>query len=202
MKKVIIPFFVLVAAGAGWYFIKGNKTSKSINLGASLKEEAFKGSMAAAVKLGVPMKCSYSIGDEMESEGYIKGKNYRGKAVMEQGKISEVIMKDECMWNWDADSKEGTKFCFEGDQVNTMWEDFDENVEEMDEPQEFKAPDVEFDCNPVVVSDDMFAPPTDVSFVDMAAMMQESVQKLEESMDDFEIPEGMDSVNLDDFKGL
>lgn len=194
LKKVIIPILVLVAAGAGWYFYKGQGALPGV--GSSLKSEAFKGGLAAAVKLGVPMKCSYSIGNEMESEGYIKGKNYRGKMEDETGKVSEVIMKDNCMWNWDTETREGSKFCFEGENEDAMW-DFDAgDTEDMDIPEGYEAPDVEYDCKPAVISDSMFALPTDVKFLDMQEMMNSFMPEGMEAVDGFE----GESTNLDDWK--
>jgi len=196
LKKVIIPILILVAAGAGWYFLKGNGAGP-INLGGSVKNEAFKGGLAAAVKLGVPMKCSYSIDGEMESEGYIKGKNYRGKMTAEQGKIAEVIMKDNCMWNWDEDTKEGVKFCFENEEGNTMWGDFDEeDFENVELPEGYEPPDMEYDCKPAIIADSKFIPPSDVEFVDMQEIMNSFMPANTEGVEDFDAG----SMNIDDWK--
>lgn len=172
LKKVIIPILILSSLILGGCFKKGEDGSGLSLLGnKEEKGEPFKGSMMAAAKLGIPFKCSYSVDGETQSEGYIKGKNYRGKAQAEKGKIVEMIMKDNCMWNWDEDTKEGVKFCLDTESEDSMWNFDEEDLENMDMPEGYEPPDMEYDCRPAIVTDSMFTPPTDVKFVDMQQML-------------------------------
>lgn len=185
LKKVIIPILILSSLILGGCFKKGEDGSGISLLGN--KEESgqpFKGSMMAAAKLGVPFKCSYSIDGEMDSEGYIKGKNYRGKMKGQDGQVGEVIMKDDCMWTWDSVKKEGVKFCFDVEEGEDIWADMD--AEDYVAPEGFKAPDVEYDCRPAVVTDAMFTPPTDVKFLDMQEMFGGFMSDDSDSMGDFD----------------
>ena len=74
MKKVLPILVILIAVGAGFYFLKTKDSSESILTDLTEKKsELFSGSLKAAIALGVPMKCEYQIGD-VKVEGYIKGK--------------------------------------------------------------------------------------------------------------------------------
>ena len=73
-------------------------------------------------------KCTYQV-DGNQYEGYIKGKNYRGK-IESEGKIGEVIMQDNCMWTWNTGETQGMKMCYELDEADsTLWGEVDENTE-------------------------------------------------------------------------
>lgn len=147
-------------------------------LSGSSKDEAFRGTLMAAVKAGVPMKCTYRIG-EMENEGWIQGKKYRGK-MEQQGKVAEVIMVDNCMWSWSEEEGQGIKTCYESEEADeTMWGDIDE----ADLPDSVEVPEVEYNCRPAVIGADKFTPPANIEFMDLDAMMQGAMQGEEFDMD-------------------
>lgn len=89
----------------------------------------------------------------MEYEGYIKGKNWRGN-MSQQGKTTNIILKDNCMYAWSNEAPQGTKMCFEED----IWES---------EEGGFEQPDVDYICTPSVFGDDKFTPPNSVKFMDL-----------------------------------
>lgn len=131
----------------------------------------FSGTLQAAVALGVPMKCTYTV-EGMEVEGLIKGKQYRGKMKNQQGQMGEVIMKDNCMWTWGeaaGQGVQGVKMCFDPEEGKDIWdpESWDEAETEGAQP-----PDVEYRCNPAVVTDAQFQPPANIEFMDLDQMMQ------------------------------
>ncbi len=106
------------------------------------------------------MKCTWSTGD-FSATGYIKGGKYYTE-VMQQGKPGFMIMKDNCMWTWAKEEKQGVKMCFDPTEAEDMWE-----YEGGGSPT-----DVNLKCVPTVVSDSKFVLPSDVKFMDMDEMMK------------------------------
>ena len=157
LKKLLPILGILAIAGAGWYFLKGSKGG--VGLPGAAKSYTAKG-LKAVIDLGVPMKCSYKVGD-MEYEGYVKGQQWRGHMQFPDGRQGEIIFKDNCMWSW-GDDKKGTKMCFEPtEEDETIW----------DEPQQGATMDLDYQCRPTAITDAKFTPPSDVQFMDLDQMM-------------------------------
>jgi len=164
MKKslpIIITVIILIAGG--YYFLtnkssgpksgstSGNKTTTTEN-----KKESFVGSLKKAIELNVPMECTYeSNGTKVKSR--IKGKKFSGEMKTPQG-LAYIIIKDNCMWTWQKDDKQGVKTCFKNEDGSetSIWDDFEK-----------KGPDTKYNCHPAVVSDSTFDIPADVSFMDI-----------------------------------
>jgi len=158
MKKILpIVIVAIVLLGAGAYLSLGKgekKETLTVPTGKQTKTEKFS-ALKTAVKLGVPMKCSYSI-EGTETEGYIKGEQWRGKIKSQDGKTSEVIIKDDCMWSWSEEQPQGIKMCFQTEEgEESVWD------------QENTDSDIEYNCTPTVISDDKFTPPSNIEFLDM-----------------------------------
>lgn len=139
--------------------------------------DPFDGTMEAAMKLGVPMKCTVET-DEVKSTTYVKGENFYSE-MMVDGKESRVIVKDNCMWSWTTENEtQGIKMCFEDD------------IMESDEYEEYSGstPDVDYHCLPAVITDSKFTPPSDIEFTDMDAFMNGSmnIDDLQNMAEDFE----------------
>jgi hypothetical protein len=136
--------------------------------------ESFSGTLKAAALMGVPMKCTYTMPNGMEAEGTIKGKMYKG-TMMAEGKTVTVIMKDTCMWTWEAGNTQGIQTCFDpGEADEAMWE----SEEATDE-------NITYSCMPTLVSDADFEPPAGVSFLNINDMMggqmsEEQLQQLQQ----------------------
>ena len=151
MKKLlilIVAVFILTGCNP---FAKKAETDNGGGIGKKAKSYTYQ-SLKTAVKLGIPLKCSYKVG-EFEYEGYIKGKQWRGK-MTQMDKTTNIIMKDNCMYAWADDTQEGTKMCFEED----IWES---------EDNQFEQPAMEYICVPSLVGDDKFTPPSSVNFMDL-----------------------------------
>lgn len=163
MKKllpIIIALVLIVLAGGGYLYFKSRQSGKSVSEVANeTVSEVYEGSLKTAIEKGVSMKCSYKM-DENEYEGVIKGKMWRGKMKTGDGRVGEVIIKDECMWSWESGKKDGTKICFEAKteegSAGSIW----------DQPSTGN-PDVQYKCTPALVTDSEFDPPKDVVFVDL-----------------------------------
>lgn len=157
-KQLIIIALVVVAAGAGWFFLKGDGGTGVGSLTQKFSQKSpFTGSLKAAVALGVPMKCTYKV-DEMEYTGYIKGKQYKGKLTMPDGQEGSVLLKGTCVYTWSETDNQGVKICYEEEELD-MWEQYAE-----------ESP-LDYVCYPAVISDSEFNIPSGVSFMDMNNMM-------------------------------
>jgi len=124
-------------------------------------EEAATGSLKLAIEKGIPMKCTYKIG-ENGFEGYLKGKMWRGKMSSANGDTAEVIVKDNCVWSWNSADKlkQGAKICYEEkDQTGKTKDAWEESGVD--------SPDIKYTCLPAAVSDDKFEPPADINFIDL-----------------------------------
>lgn len=176
MKKnqlLLIGGIVLVTAlVAGYSFL--NKGAGLIKMpGEITKSEGeagkeFTGRLQDIVKLGIPYKCTFS-NNMMEGTGYIKGKNYYGEIKNSSGQEGYIIMKDNCMWNWNKDNKQGVKMCFDTVEGKDI---FDQ------EPQ--GTPEGEYRCVPGNISDGKFTPPKDINFMDMDKMNSDMMQEMED----------------------
>ena len=117
--------------------------------------------LTAAIELGIPLRCSYTIGNT-EVQGYVKGDQWRGK-IRQEGEegVAEVIMKDDCMWSWAERDERGMKMCFDTEDGESMW-----NQDEITDTG------VQYICEPAAVNDDLFDPPSEVTFTDVWDMME------------------------------
>jgi len=188
---IVVSLAVLLS---GCSLLQGQKAATSESAdgqGIGQSQGPFAGSLQAAVKLGVPMKCTYKVADT-EVEGWIKGKKYRGKIKNQQGQTAEVVMKDDCMWTWSEGENQGVKMCFDFEEGKDMW-DPDAWKMEGEEYQDVTPPDVEYRCAPTVVSDAKFNPPSDVQFMDLDQMMQGFGEETAPS--DEEMNEMMEKMN-------
>lgn len=167
MKKYLPIILVVVVIGVAGFFLM-NRGSGKINVdetpSGNKEGETFIGSLTDAIKLGVAMKCTYEV-EGNEYEGYVKGTSYRGKMTTAEGKVAEVIVKDNCMWSWDEVQKQGMKTCFE------MTEEEIEEGGIWDQSGAASA-DINFKCVPTAVTDAQFTPPTDIQFMDLDSMME------------------------------
>jgi hypothetical protein len=118
--------------------------------------------LKAAIELGIPLKCSYKI-NNVSYEGYVKGKQWRGKINTGQGMVGEIIMKDNCLYSWEEGKTQGMKTCFDKDVWDTNQQGGDQNIE--------------YICAPALVDDSQFVPPTNINFQDLSQLEQQGVSK-------------------------
>ena len=179
--KKLLPILAIVAIiGVGW-FLSQNKKGGGISIPGVSKTYTAKG-IQAVIELGIPMKCTYKIGD-MEYEGYVKGKQWRGKMQFGDGRQGEVIMKDNCMWSWGDKDVQGVKMCFEPtEDGQDMWND----------PQQDTVIDFDYQCRPAAITDAQFNPPANINFMDMDQMMSpEGYNTQDYNTGNYDIPAGV-----------
>jgi len=156
-NMIMIGGAVVVVVVAGFLLL-----SRKGGLGNNLVQNAvqggpFSGSLKAAVALGVPMRCSYTV-DGNEYSGVIKGNQYRGSVKSQNGK-GTVIMKDNCIYTWGEGETQGFKSCFDPEETD-VWEQSNETLP------------INYNCNPAAVTDAEFNLPQGVNFMSMEEMME------------------------------
>ncbi len=151
MKKILPIVIILLLVGGGAYVFL-NRGGANIS---QISQEAFSGSLKLAVEKGIPMKCTYKIDENNFGTGYIKGKNYAGEVSM-NGQKSKILLIENCMYTWNENAKQapGAKICFEPTSGKSIWDQAGEQ-------------NTNYNCSPTIVSDSMFAVPTDIKFMDV-----------------------------------
>lgn len=138
--------------------------------GSSKQEKSYSGNMEKMMGLGMPLKCSWKKDDSYYGESWVKGKKYY-QEVHQEGKTAKVIFKDDCMWAWEETNSQGTKMCFEPEEMETM-ESGIEGTGQGEGNFQYQQSDIEYQCRPGVFGDDKFNPPANVNFMDIGQMME------------------------------
>jgi hypothetical protein len=177
---LIIVGAVLVVGLLGVYMVFGRGGGAVPGVPGTGGDQPFSGTLKAAVAMGVPMKCTYTV-EGAEYEGYIKGEQYMGK-VKVGDKMGSVIVKDNCMWSWEEGATQGVKLCFEPEEGSeeTIWDSSDTAELNMS-----------YTCRPAAVTDSQFEPPNDVQFMDLDSMMNGTMspEEMEDYLKQFETGE-------------
>ena len=183
MKKAI-PFIVVgvvVIIAVGSWFVFGRKGGgEEVKQEVKQEEESFTGKLKEMIARNVPMRCAFKDDKGNSGVGYVKNKKYYGE-VTSDGKTGYVIMVDNCMWSWSSEEKQGVKMCFDVEEGEDLWEDW----EGMDEEAKTNTPQGNYNCKPAIVSDSLFSPPADINFMDMNKFMdfgEEMEEKVTEMM--------------------
>lgn len=189
MKKVLPIILVgAVVLGAGAYFLSQNKgqlptaqpeqqnQQESTSGQDSGQQERFTGTLKKMLGLGKSLKCSWRRGEEGSGTTWVKNEMFYNE-VTSEGQQGRVIFKDDCMWSWQEGKTQGVKMCFSPEQADEMLSGETESSQESEDSQtettEANVPtDVEYNCQPAVVSDAKFNPPKDIQFMDMDQLMQ------------------------------
>ena len=163
MKKILIGLAVVAVIGAlFWKFKPQSKPASS----EGTKTEEFSGTLVQAMKLGVPMKCTWQT-NEVSGESYVKGQDMYLKTMM-AGKTSYMVKQGDCVNTWQEGQKQGVKFCqtAEASPVENL------QVDSGSYKGEGVDWNVEYKCQPDIFSGDRFNLPGDVQFTDLGAMMR------------------------------
>ena len=165
MKKLLIGMAVLVAIFILWRQFKPQATKTGAP--ANTASEEFSGTLAQAMKLGVPMKCDWQT-NEGSGESYVKGEDMYLKTMM-SGKTGYMMKKGNCVHTWEEGQKQGIKFCQEAMASSAPQDWQPESGSYQAEGVDWN---VEYKCRPSVFAGDRFELPSDVQFTDMAEMMK------------------------------
>jgi len=94
------------------------------------EEKSFTGKVRDLISMGKSLKCTWVDDSDNSSVGYIKNKSYYGE-VKQAGKDGHVIIKDNCMWSWSLEEKQGVKMCFDVEEGEDLWKDWKEQMKEL-----------------------------------------------------------------------
>lgn len=200
MKKnnklpIIIVVVILLVIGGFFVLANINKTNaptmtqdqngQQMQAGQAMQEQeggSFMGALKDVIAKGTAFKCTSSVDTESGQgviEGTVQGNNYLGKANV-QGKMANILMKENCMWTWEEGKTNGFKTCFElAEGQTSMWGQYNQ-----------AALDANVNCAPTVVGPGTFNPPANVNFIDMDQAMdgqlsEEQMQQLEQMSEDY-----------------
>jgi len=173
MKNTNLIIIIMVILLGGYFVYRNMMTPNQATDSTaeqSMMEEGFSGTFKAAMALGVPMKCDYTLEDGTVATGYIKNGMYYGQTTVDE-EVGNILVKDNCSWTWSETTKEGVTFCSDPEDVAAMAEDATAEKPTVD-PETVNVPEGDFDCTPTIVDDSLFEPPTDVTFTDFSALME------------------------------
>ncbi len=168
---IIIPIFLL----AGVFLITKNKNLNPIeNTGTDENPLTSAISFKDAILKNTPLKCRSIVESDEEQgtvAGIIQGNQYIGQIKMDR-KMSNVLIKESCMWSWQEGDTSGFKMCFETT---------DEGLFPGMDPSQLAE---NVNCSPTLVSPSTFSPPPNINFIDVDDAMsgnlsEEQIQQLE-----------------------
>ena len=178
MKK-LLPIIIVgvVVAGlgiGGWIFLKSGKGVPVVTQpteevvvqetpATQEEEKGFTGKLEDALTLGKAMKCTWEEDEDNFGTAYIKDENVHTDVTYE-GTRSHTLIVDNCTYTWEEEKTDGLKICYEP-------EEGEEDKAVSEGPTTIEAPDINYHCLPAVVSDSMFNPPANISFVSLEEMM-------------------------------
>ncbi len=168
MKKIVIGLIAVILLGGIWYLAKNKgavpgTTPKGTS---EQKNEEFSGTLAQAMKLGVPMKCEWSS-PEGSGESYVKGEDVFAKSQV-QGKTGLMLKKGDCVYTWSEAERQGVKFCQAALPSPVAASAQPETTPEAENDQAQGVDwNVQYKCRPDIFSGDKFDLPNDVQFLDM-----------------------------------
>lgn len=182
LPVIIIGGVVVVGLGiGGWYFffkggqapqVPGTPTEGGREVQAPQEGQSFTGKLRDALTLGQSMKCTWRQDENNFGTAYIKNEKIRTD-VTTDGESAHSIMADNCTYAWEEGTTEGFKMCFEPAELEEMEEvpEVEVGEEAMPEGDSYQTPDIDYTCEPAVVSDSMFNPPSGVQFVSPQELM-------------------------------
>lgn len=149
-------------------------------------------SIKDAMGLGQAMQCSYAVSadESVQSSVVVEGQKFKSTTAMKDMTVYGLF-DGETQYTWMSNSKQGMKMS------KACLEQMTATVNNMAKPETGAAPKdlrEEFDmaqnvsCQPAPAVD--WTLPTDVTFVDQCAMMQDAMKMMEQMKD--KMPAGMD----------
>ncbi len=163
LPKIIIIVVILLLLGVGAYFVLGN--GKNSMMGSAVNKITSAKDMLTA---SVSMHCEYEE-NGMKSKVDIKNGAVRvDSSGTDQEQNGSIILKGKKMYMWH--DKEGYVYDIP-DEVdangNPIGTEATQKEDLMKSLEAYKDA-----CKPGIVSDNLFNPPSDVTFTDMSSMMK------------------------------
>jgi hypothetical protein len=164
--------------------------------------------LARAMESGKPLSCLMTDPDGGTINYYMKDGKTRveGMQLGDSTTTGYMINDGVNMYTWSEGAAEGMKIAVpteeEMAETEAQAEEYMEQVPDFEDETEvanWEDQGYTIDCENNGVTDDMFIPPTTVSFVDFGAMMQQQVQEAQEGMSEEDkqmLQDAMNEANL------
>ncbi len=163
---ILIGGIVVVAAVGGFLFLQGNSTGNKGSLN-NIAEN-----LQASLTGSGSMKCEFTDEGGQHTVTYIKDGKIRADFSGGE-KEGSMIFKDKAMWSWEHATKQGVTMEFpeidESDETPDVA--FGTNSREGKKEIEEQVEKYKDSCKNEQISDDLFTPPTDVTFQNMSDFM-------------------------------
>ena len=169
MKKILLIGIVIVLLSGSVLGGKEGEVKGEVKEGEKIGKEkieqedseeqesqGFKGTLKEMMKLGVSLKCSWEQ-EEDSGISYIKDESIYVEIVVDERK-EYMIQKDDCMWIWSGEDKEGIKMCFEKEEESYEASEVDWEME--------------YECIEEEISLDRFDLAEGVEFTDMNDVLE------------------------------
>lgn len=184
-RNLLIVGAVILVAAVGGYLLLNRSTSSPTNGGSQNPDETANMVMSAFEGSG-SVKCTFQ--DETSTgTAYIKNGMVRVESSgTDSAQYGNVIMKNDTVWVWETGNTEG--FVMEN---ISQYQDTEAAPSGYVDPEEVREEITqnEANCNEENISDDMFNPPTNVTFESFSSMMEGIESQLPEG---YELPEGVE----------
>lgn len=165
ISPIIIIVVIALAVGAIMFISRNYITKPGVNVTTENKTGEKKGdvfnSIRDAISKSLSLKCEYKT-DKTKTVAYIKGTAIRIDGSGTGKPNSGAIIKDNKLWSWDIDKKEGIIMPLQMNKDKGL--SSEEIVNNLEKEKQF--------CQIAVFSDSVFNPPTDVKFKDMGALFE------------------------------
>lgn len=179
---LIIVAILLLGGVAAWYY--------QVTRNGSTPQEAISNSVKEAVVKSISMVCE-STKDGKTSKTSIKNGSVRSDITSANpAEAGSIILKDKTVYIWNAQKQGYTmKLPKDGEQMSggvpldsmTQLADMEQLLENSDQS-----------CKPAIISDDLFVPPTDVTFIDASQMQPSGMQYPSVTIDPTQMQQYMD----------
>jgi len=169
-KNILIAVGVVILI-AIILFISQGKTKPSNNTNNTLfknentqESNGIIGSIKEAIANSMSFKCEYNI-ENNKTIVYVKNKSIRIEGSWQAKSNTGMIMKDNKLWTWDNEKKEGMIMPLNPSQEENQGSSSEDIINGLEAQKQF--------CKVALVDDSMFIPPTDVKFQDLSQFMEQ-----------------------------
>lgn len=118
-------------------------------------------SIRDAMAKSLSLRCDYAASGA-KITAYVKGKMVRVDSVVEGGTNNSSIIKEDMLWSWDNEKKEGIIMPLQSEENKTVSEEI---INGLENEKQF--------CKVAIVADSMFEPPADIKFQDLGQLFQQ-----------------------------
>ncbi len=183
-KVVMIVVGAILLLTAGFFIFKDRLGIKSDN---NSVDNVVKNTITAIITSGESYQCSYSS----ESEGSVETANtyiakggdrqYMNYTTESNGMTTQhyMVVKDGYSYTWDSNSTEGYKFKITKSEGGKIEFEASEDTDNSNDVFE-QAYDYEYDCKPWVVQESRFDLPSGITFIDVQAQIDESLEEMKQ----------------------